>query len=161
MTDNGAEKMTGGEGNTATEVHPHAWTDAFANKSAEAFGEMFADDVVLEASALNRPIKGRDQVMRVMGAASKAYQSLVFTQEATNGPRHYLEWEATAFEGIALEGITILVTDSSGQIVRAAIHHRPLDGLLRFSAQLRERLSGVIDSAYFYDPDETRTERRD
>ena len=48
--------------------------------------------------------------MRVMEAASKAYQSLVFTHEATNSPRRYLEWEATALEGIALEGPLDIVT---------------------------------------------------
>jgi hypothetical protein len=39
------------------------WSDAFASKSAERFGEAFADDVVLEASVARRPIEDRDQVM--------------------------------------------------------------------------------------------------
>jgi hypothetical protein len=47
------------------------WTNAFADKSADAFAATFADDVVLEASVLTRPLEGRDQVMRVMGTAER------------------------------------------------------------------------------------------
>jgi pimeloyl-ACP methyl ester carboxylesterase len=130
-------------------VRPQGWTNAFAKKSADAFGKAFAEDVVLEASVLTRPIEGRDQVMRVMGTASGIYESLVFTQEASAGPRSYLEWEATAFGGMALRGVTVLTKDADGRIVRAAIHHRPLGAALRFSAELGERLTEIAD--HFYD----------
>jgi pimeloyl-ACP methyl ester carboxylesterase len=137
--------------NTTADVRPQSWTNAFASKSADAFGEAFADDVVLEGGTLTRPVKGRDRVMRVMGTASNIYESLVFTHEATAGLRSYLEWQATAFGGVVLDGVTILTTDARGRIVSAAIHHRPLDAALRFSAELGERLAGVLDSDYFYD----------
>ena len=147
--------VTRGGGNTAADVRAQGWTKAFASKSADAFGEAFADAVVLEASVLTRPIVGRAEVMRVMGTAGGIYESLVFTHEATAGQRSYLEWEASAFGGMALLGVTILTKDAGGQIVRAAIHHRPLGAALRFSAELRERLAGVIDAGYFYERDES------
>ncbi|MGW5464046.1 alpha/beta fold hydrolase [Streptomyces sp. NPDC003996] len=126
------------------------WTSAFAQKSAAVFAEAFAADVVLEASVLARPVEGRDQVKSVMGAASAVYESLRFTRETTNGSRTYLEWEATAFGGRPIEGVTILTKDASGRIVRAAIHHRPLDAVNRFSAELRSRLRGVIGAEHFH-----------
>ena len=129
----------------------NGWTQAFANQSAAAFGAAFADAVVLEASVLARPVKGREQVMQVMGAASEIYESLVFTHAASAGERSYLEWTATAFGGMVLDGVTILTKDTDGQIVRAAIHHRPLGDVLRFSAELGERLAGVIAADHFYD----------
>jgi hypothetical protein len=138
---------------TAAEVRPQSWTDAFASKSAERFGRAFADDVVLEAANLTRPVEGREQVMRVMGTASEIYESLRFTHESSSGPRTYLEWEATAFGGLDLRGVTILTKDESGQVVHAAIHHRPLGAALRFSTELRKRLTGVLDSGYFYEGD--------
>ncbi|TML95529.1 MAG: alpha/beta fold hydrolase [Actinobacteria bacterium] len=143
------EHATGADDNTAADVRPQGWTNAFASKSADAFGEAFADDVVLEASVLTRPVEGRDQVMRVMGTASGIYESLVFTQEASAGRRSYLEWEATAFGGMVLRGVTVLTKDADGRIVRAAIHHRPLGAALRFSAELGERLTEIAD--HFYD----------
>jgi esterase len=36
----------------ANTPHPQGWTNAFAQKSAAAFGEAFTKDVVLEASVL-------------------------------------------------------------------------------------------------------------
>jgi hypothetical protein len=50
--------------------------------------------------------------------------------------------------------VTILTKDDSGQVVHAAIHHRPLGAALRFSVELRKRLTGVVDPRYFYERDE-------
>ncbi|MEU6217861.1 alpha/beta hydrolase [Streptomyces sp. NPDC047022] len=131
-------------------AHPQGWISAFEQKSATAFGEALAEDVVLEAGALARPVAGRDRVKSVMGAASNVYESLAFTHETVDSDRTYLEWRATAFGGMRLEGVTILTKDGGGRIVRIAIHHRPLGAALRFSTELRERLRDVIDSDHFY-----------
>ena len=144
------EHATSADGNIAADARPQGWTNAFASKSADAFAKAFADDVVLEASALTRPIEGRDRVMQVMGTASAIYESLVFTHEASAGPRTYLEWEATAFGGMAIRGVTVLTKDAGGRIVRAAIHHRPLWAALRFSSELGQRLTGTVDAEHFY-----------
>jgi pimeloyl-ACP methyl ester carboxylesterase len=154
-----AQNLSDGAGITAAGVRTERWTDAFASKSAERFGAAFADDVVLEAANLRRPVEGREQVMRVMGTASGIYESLQFTHEASSGPRTYLEWEATAFGGLDLKGVTILTKDDSGQVVNAAIHHRPLGAALRFSAELGKRLTGVVDPGHFYDGDDDTTAR--
>jgi len=89
-------------------------------------------------------------VKAVMAAASNIYESLVFTHEAVNGPRSYLEWKAVAFGGQELLGVTVLEKNEAGQIVRVAIHHRPLKAALRFSQELRERLGGAIDDSHFH-----------
>ena len=125
----------------------HAWKEAFASQSADDFAEAFADDVVLEASVLHRPIEGRELVKQVMSIASGIYDSLDFTHEARNGARTYVEWEATAFDGVTMQGVTILTKNKRGQIVSARIHHRPLGAALRFSAELRERVTGASTPA--------------
>jgi pimeloyl-ACP methyl ester carboxylesterase len=145
-----AEALSAGRSPSSRTVRPQGWTNAFAEKSATAFGDAFVADVVLEASALTRPITGRDQVKDVMAAASSVYESLTFTRDAVNGDHTYLEWQATAFEGMQLQGVTILTKDDGGRIVRIAIHHRPLGALHRFSAELRERLRGVVDPEHFH-----------
>jgi pimeloyl-ACP methyl ester carboxylesterase len=123
------------------------WKDAFATND---FQDALADDVVLEASVLYRPIEGREAVRRVMGVASGIYDSLVFTHETSTGARTYVEWEATAFGGQTMEGVTVLTTNERGQITGARIHHRPLGAALRFSHELRERLDGAIDPSHFH-----------
>ncbi|AEW99580.1 nuclear transport factor 2 family protein [Streptantibioticus cattleyicolor] len=137
-------------GNTEDGVAVQPWTEAFAAQDPEAFAAAFAEDVVLEASGLRVPVTGREDVARVMGAASGIYESLVFTHETASGTRRYLEWEATALGGVALSGCTILTTGDDGRIVRAVIQHRPLDGLLAFSAELGRRLAGVVAPVHFH-----------
>ena len=74
-------------------------------------------------------------------------------------PKHYKkimlrkawqpQWRATAFGGMQIDGITILERHASGKIVAAAIHHRPVGAVLRFSAEIRDRLAGVIPADHF------------
>ena len=132
------------------EAGGQGWTQAFADKSETSFAEKFTDDVVLEASALNRPAEGRDLVKAIMATASGIYESLTFTHETGHGSRTYLEWEATAFGGLKLSGITVLTKNENGKIAHAAIHHRPLGALHQFSGELRRRLDGTVDSSYFH-----------
>jgi hypothetical protein len=56
----------------------------FAQGSASAFAVVFAEDVVLEAAGAYWPVSGRENVKRVMEAASKIYESLQFTDQAVD-----------------------------------------------------------------------------
>ncbi|MFL6660525.1 MAG: alpha/beta fold hydrolase [Rhizobacter sp.] len=138
------------DGSSTAAAAPQGWTRAFEEKSATSFAEAFAAEIVLEASVLAKPVVGADQVKTVMAAASTIYEALAFTQEATDGPRTYLEWEAQAFGGEKLSGVTILTKNDAGKIVRAAIHHRPLGSALKFSVELGRRLQGKVDASHFY-----------
>lgn len=66
------------------------------------------------------------QAAQSLSGGGAIHESLVFTQETVNGHRTCLGRRATAVGGTQLKGVTILTKDGSGQIVRAAIHHRPL-----------------------------------
>jgi hypothetical protein len=136
--------------NRSGDVSKQPWTAAFVQKSAEAFGAAFAPDVVLEATALNAPIIGRDLVKATMGSASKMYEYVVFVGEAVNATQRYLEWQAKTFSGIFLAGVTVLTLNGEGEISGIAIHHRPLSGMLRFSSELGDRLEGVVDRDHFH-----------
>lgn len=141
--------------NTGEGVQPQEWTQAFAAKSDDAFSEAFASNIVLEASALRTPLSGRAAVRTVMGTASRIYESLVFTHQAENGPRTYIEWEASAFGGTAINGITTLRKNGAGQIEHIAIHHRPLDALLAFSAEMGRQTEKLIEPGHFYTEHDT------
>jgi hypothetical protein len=62
-----------------------------------------------------------------------------FTAESQNASTTYLQWRAAAFGGMQIGCITILERNASGKIVAAAIHHRPVGAVLRFSAKIRDR----------------------
>lgn len=129
------------------------WRNAFASKTADDFAAAFAADIVLEASVLAVPVEGREKVKATMTQASKIYESLEFVREAAQGDRTYLEWEATAFGGMQIYGVTVLTKGTDGRINHVAIHHRPLGAALRFSVEMRERLAGTVDSSHFHTAD--------
>ncbi|WP_454792099.1 alpha/beta fold hydrolase [Mycolicibacterium lutetiense] len=122
---------------------------AFAEQSQAGFADTFADNVILDATALIEPVVGREAVATVLGVASSIYETLEFTTEINDGSTNYIQWRATAFGGITIRGITILERDAEGRIVSAAIHHRPLGAVLRFAAEIRDRLAGVIGPTHF------------
>jgi len=125
------------------------WRRGLVDHLQSAFAERFADDIVLEATALAKPVEGKQNVATVLAAASAIYQSIEFTAESQNAATTYLQWRATAFGGLQIAGITILERHASGKIVAAAIHHRPVGAVLRFSAEIRDRFVGVIPADHF------------
>ena len=127
-----------------------SWTQAFTDQSESSFADTFADNVVLEASVLVLPMEGRDCVKSIMATASKVYEELTFTCQVESDQQTYLEWDAKAFGGQPLSGVTILTKKQDGLIVHIAIHHRPLSAVLRFSIELRDRLKSKIKLDYFY-----------
>jgi hypothetical protein len=125
------------------------WRRSFADQSQSQFAEQFAEEIVLEATTLAKPVVGKHNVAAVLATASSIYESLEFTAEAQKTSTTYLQWRATAFGGMQIEGVTVLEHDASSNIVAVAIHHRPLGPVLRFSAEIRDRLAGVIPADYF------------
>lgn len=133
------------------------WKDAFARKTSEAFGSAFADDIILEASTLVAPVHGRDAVQKVMEAASSVYASLDFTEQATSGNKQYVEWVATAHEGVEFRGVTVLTRNVSGAIAHVAIHHRPMEAAIFFSRLLGEKLKHSLPAGHFLERDLLKT----
>jgi pimeloyl-ACP methyl ester carboxylesterase len=125
------------------------WKGAFAKRSATAFADAFDEDVVLEATTMFKSVGGRENVKRVLEAASKIYESLEFTNQASAGPRQYVEWKARAFSGVDLDGVTVITRNEAGAICRIAIHHRPLQSVLLFSKEMGKRLQSVVDPSHF------------
>ncbi|MFJ9098634.1 alpha/beta fold hydrolase [Streptomyces sp. NPDC102405] len=128
-----------------------AWTSAFEERTEESFANALAPNVRMEASALAKPLERKEQVEGLMAMASSTCESLDFVRKVQDGPRTYLEWEATAFGGFEMKGITILTRDDQGLITEIAIHHRPLGAVVQFAAKAGAPLTeaGLIPADYF------------
>ncbi|MGP4015038.1 alpha/beta fold hydrolase [Saccharopolyspora sp. 5N708] len=127
----------------------NSWTSAFSDRSESSFADALAPDVRLQASTLSKPVHDRDTIKKIMATVSSTYESLEFVHEARNGTRTYLEWRATAFGGLQMEGITILTRNDAGQIVDIAIHHRPLGAVLEMVKKVGAKLDGVLTPDYY------------
>jgi hypothetical protein len=125
------------------------WRSALGDKSGATFAEVAAPHVRLEGSIYATPIDGRDNVWTCLRAAGGITDALRFTHESTAPDRSYLEWEQEAL-GQRFQGVTVLTLDRSGLIENVALHHRPLGGVLAFSAELGRRLGNSLGPGVFY-----------
>jgi hypothetical protein len=124
------------------------WGDSLADPSGAAFAEIVSADVVLEGSVFALPIRGRQAVWATLRAAAGIYDALTFTSDAERDGRAYLDWTATAL-GLPIAGVTVLYFDQSGRFAGIALHHRPLEAAIAFSAELGRRLAGQVSADHF------------
>ncbi|MDX6653914.1 MAG: hypothetical protein QOH18_615 [Solirubrobacterales bacterium] len=129
------------------------WKQALADRSGAGFRDIAAPNVRLEGSIFAKPIEGRDNVWTSFRAAAGITENLAFIHEAAAGDRRYLEWEQEAL-GRRIEGVSVLVFDDAGLIESVAIHHRPLDAVLAFSAEMGRSLGDSVGRGVFYRPED-------
>jgi len=125
------------------------WSGSLADPSGAAFAEIASADVVLEGSVFALPIRGRQAVWATLQAAAGIYDALTFTGDAERAGRVYLDWTATAL-GLRIAGVTVLHSDQSGRFASIALHHRPLEAVITFSAALGRGLAGQVSADHFY-----------
>jgi hypothetical protein len=125
------------------------WTRALRDESGATFAQVAAPHVRLEGSIFARPIDGREKVWTSLRAGGGITDTLSFTHESAAPGRSYLEWELEAL-GQRFAGVTVLSFDGSGLIDTVALHHRPLGGVLAFSAELGRRLGNSLGPGVFY-----------
>jgi hypothetical protein len=126
------------------------WQEALSDRSGVAFGEVVAAHVRLEGSIFAAPIEGREKVWTSLRAAGGITDALSFTRESTAPDRSYLEWRLEALDR-QFVGVTVLSFNSAGLVDNVAVHHRPLGGLLAFSAEMSRRLGDSLGSGLFYE----------
>jgi hypothetical protein len=140
---------------TSTPVDPSArqpgedWIAIVRKNGMPEFADAFAANPVLHTSVMSGPCVGVEAIAAVFAAtAGGMYDTLVFTHETVDGPKTYLEWEGNAF-GKSVGGSTILTRNAAGLIQSVQIYHRPLPMVLRFSAELENRLKGKVSPSLF------------
>jgi hypothetical protein len=122
---------------TGPDVTLEAWRLAFADESGASFAAIVEIEAVLTASALSKPVHGRDGVWKTLRSSGSLYDSLEFTHEARTGDRVYLEWNARAF-GLEIGGLTALSLSEAGRVSKVALHHRPYAAVTRFAEALND-----------------------
>jgi hypothetical protein len=124
------------------------WIAIVRKSGTSEFATAFVAHSVLYASVLNAPCIGVERIGAFFAATGGMYDIIAFTRETKDGSKTFLEWEGKVF-GEDVAGTTILTRDEAGLIESIQLYHRPLHIVVRFSAELRRRLQGRLDSALF------------
>jgi hypothetical protein len=127
------------------------WIAIVRKSGTSEFATAFVAHSVLYASVLNAPCIGVERIGAFFAATGGMYDIIAFTRETKDGSKTLLEWEGKVF-GEDVAGTTILTRDEAGLIESIQLYHRPLHIVVRFSAELRRRLQGRLDSALFNVP---------
>ena len=124
------------------------WIAVVGKNGTREFATAFVAQPVLHASVLNAPCIGVEPIAAFFAVTSGMYDRLAFTHETKDGSKICLEWEGKVF-GEDVAGTTILTRNDAGLIESVQLYHRPLNIVVRFSAELRRRLQGKLDAALF------------
>jgi hypothetical protein len=113
----------------------------------EEFAKLFARDVVVYAPMLTKPVRGLDQVLKVVGHAAKVVGNIQYSLEVNDGKQCILLWNGKV-EGFNLEAVTIFVDGKEGLIreMRVLMPSWPVVTLFRNA--MHKELSSVILTDY-------------
>jgi hypothetical protein len=97
-----------------------------------------ADDVTLEAGALEGTARGADAVRAIVGAARKLYEFQEFNCAGPYGGNGFLEDYTTAVRGEPVGVIVAVTRNAAGQTQHVVVNHRPRSALLHVARLLGE-----------------------
>lgn len=108
-----------------------------------------ADDVTLEASAMDGAAQGAEAVRSIVVAVKTLYEYQEISYAGPYGDGGFIEEYTTQIHGEPL-GVAGLVTrNAAGQAQHIVVNHRPRSSLLFLSRLMGEKLAGTPYAKYF------------
>ncbi|HYY00887.1 MAG TPA: hypothetical protein VE908_15285, partial [Mycobacterium sp.] len=100
-----------------------------------------ADDVTLEAAAMDGTARGADDVRFILGKAREQYEHQEFNYAGPCGEKSFLEDYSSSVRGVPLRVIVLVVFDATGKAQRLVVNHRPRSSVLEMSRAMLERFA--------------------
>lgn len=102
-----------------------------------------ADDVSLEAAAMDGVARGAEDVRAVMVVAREQYENQLFSYAGPCGDYGFAEDYVADVRGVSTRVIVLVTYNDAGQTHRIVVNHRPRSALLSFSRLMLEKFSGT------------------
>lgn len=102
-----------------------------------------ADDVTLEAAAMDGAAQGAEDVGAVMVVARQQYENQVFSYAGPCGDYGFVEDYTAEVRGVPTRVIVLVTYNTAGQTQRIVVNHRPRSALLSFSRLMLEKFAGT------------------
>lgn len=113
-----------------TEYYPK-WLDNLAN------------DVTLEAAAMDGVAQGAGDVGAILAVARQQYEDQVFSYAGPCGDYGFVEDYSAEVRGEPIRVVVLVTYNAAGQTQRIVVNHRPRSALLSFSRLMLEKFSGT------------------
>jgi hypothetical protein len=102
-----------------------------------------ADDVTLEAAAMDGTAHGIQDVRSIVVTAREVYDDQEFNFAEAVGDYGFVEDYTTAIRGVRTNVVVWVTFNGIGQTQRIVVNHRPRSALMSFSRLMLEKYSGT------------------
>jgi hypothetical protein len=116
--------------------------------SKEVFSKLLAQDVVIMAPMLTKPVRGARDVLNILNNAVKIARPIRYTLEVSDSKQTLLFWTGNA-GGYALQAVTILKDGDDGLIHEIRVLMRPWPIATIFRNAMYKALSSTIPADYW------------
>jgi hypothetical protein len=102
-----------------------------------------ADDVTLEAAAMDGAAHGADDVRAILVGAREMYEQQEFNYAGPCGEGAFIEDYSSFVRGVPTYVVVLVSFNAAGQTQRVVVNHRPRSALLQFSRLMLEKFAGT------------------
>jgi hypothetical protein len=102
-----------------------------------------ADDVTLEAAAMDGTAHGADDVRLILVRARQHYDHQEFNYAGPCGENGFLEDYSSSVHGVPTYVVVLVTFNAEGQTQRVVVNHRPRSAMLQFSRLMLETFAGT------------------
>ena len=121
-----------------------SWTgNVWAQDYYPEWLDNLADDVTLEAPAMNGSAHGAEAVRAIVVEARKLYEFQDFNFTGAYGDDGFLEDYTSQVQGEPISVIVTVTRNAAGKAQRIVVNHRPRNSLLLFSRLMHEKFAGT------------------
>jgi hypothetical protein len=106
-----------------------------------AWLDNLADDVTLEAAAMDGVARGADDVRSILVSARELYDHQEFNYVGPCGENGFVEDYTSSVRSMPTFVVVLVTFNSAGQTERVVVNHRPRSAMLQFSRLMRERFA--------------------
>ncbi len=114
-----------------------------------AWLDNLADDVTLEASAMDGAAQGAEAVRAIVVAAKTLYEYQELNFAGDYGDNGFLEDYTTQVRGEPLGVVGVVTRNAAGETQHIVVNHRPRSSLLLVSRLLGEKFAGTPYAKHF------------
>jgi hypothetical protein len=102
-----------------------------------------AEDVTLEAAAMDGTAHGAQDVRLIVVKAREVYDNQEFRFAGPVGDYGFVEDYTAEVRGVPTRVIVLVTHNAAGQTQRIVVNHRPRSALLSFSRLMLEKFAGT------------------
>lgn len=102
-----------------------------------------ADDVTLEAAAMDGTARGAEEVRSILAKAREQYEQQEFIYAGPCGENSFLEDYSSLVRGMPTYVVVLVNFNAAGQTQHIVVNHRPRSAMLQFSRVMLEKFAGT------------------